>query len=261
MKTPLTRVEILSIYKVHGERVLLPERMALAPPDVREAIRGLAGDLRKAGGRLILSDLFRSHDMQLQAHLDWKSGKKKAYSPPPGGSMHEAGRAFDLSLRDLRIPLAEFWEMAERRGVFPIIGAPDRRKSEAWHFDCPGSHRRVADYYQAGRGDNMPPYKAMAVSAILAIGVRVDAFGDNQDAARLQASLIRLGYELGNIDGRIGRRTREAMEQAEIDTREPALAVARAEDLLQQRFAGEYRESSPMEEDLFDFLVPPHVLA
>ncbi len=261
MNTPLTRVEILSIYTVHGRRVLLPERMAKAPPDVREAIRGLAADVRKAGGRLILSDLFRSYDMQLQAHLDWKSGKKKAYSPPPGGSMHEAGRAFDLSLRDLKIPLADFWEMARRRGVFPIIGEPDRRKSEAWHFDCPGSHRLVADYYRAGKGDNMTPYRAMAASAILAIGVQVDTFGDNQDAARLQAALVRLGHDLGNIDGRIGARTRAALEQAGIGTEEPDRALAMAEDALQQRYAVEYRESSPGEGFFFDFQVPPHLPA
>ncbi len=261
MHTPLTRVEILSIYTVHGQRVLLPKRMAMAPPDVREAIRGLAGDVQEAGGRLILSDLFRSYDMQFQAHLDWKTGKKKAYSPPPGGSMHEAGRAFDLSLRDLKIPLAEFWKMAARRGVFPIISTPDRKKSEAWHFDCPGSHRLVAEYYRSGKGDNMPPYKAMAASAILAIGVRVDTFADNQDAARLQAALVRLGYEIGNIDGRIGRRTRAAMAEAEIDDQEPARAVARAEDLLQQRYAAEYRESSPAGSAPFDFQAPPHILA
>jgi len=37
----------------------------------------------------MLSDLLRSYDMQLQAHLDYTSGKKSAFSPAPGGSMHE----------------------------------------------------------------------------------------------------------------------------------------------------------------------------
>jgi hypothetical protein len=39
--------------------------------------------------------------MQLQSHLDWKTGKKSAFSPPPGGSLHEAGRALDLDLDSL----------------------------------------------------------------------------------------------------------------------------------------------------------------
>lgn len=61
-------------------------------PLIQSALQGISDDLRNAGGRLVLSDLFRSYDMQLQAHLDWKIGKKRAYSHPPRGSLHEAGR-------------------------------------------------------------------------------------------------------------------------------------------------------------------------
>jgi hypothetical protein len=59
-------VEILYIYKVHGTRVLLPKRMAKAKPDMQRAIRGISIDVSDAVGKLYLSDLFRSHDMQLQ---------------------------------------------------------------------------------------------------------------------------------------------------------------------------------------------------
>jgi zinc D-Ala-D-Ala carboxypeptidase len=71
MKTALQPIEIMSIYKVNGQRVLLPKRMAQCTPDTREAILRVGQEIRERGGALLLSDLFRSYDMQLQSHLDF----------------------------------------------------------------------------------------------------------------------------------------------------------------------------------------------
>jgi hypothetical protein len=201
MKTPLQGIEILSAYMVNGKRVLLPKRMATCTPDTSVALSNVSQDVDAKGGKLFLSDLFRSYDMQLQSHLDFVNGKKKAFSPPPGGSLHEAGRAMDLDLDSLQMSLTDFWPIAAQHGFFPIISTPNSKLSEAWHFDRRGSHNLVYEYYSNGKGDNLKPYQAMAAGAILAIGVRVDRFGNNQDAAAIQAGLIRLGNELGNIDG------------------------------------------------------------
>jgi hypothetical protein len=82
MKTPLQHIQILSIYKIgQGQRVFLPSRMALCTPDTTAALMGIKRGVESAGGQLYLSDLFRSYDMQFQAHLDYTSGKKSAYSP------------------------------------------------------------------------------------------------------------------------------------------------------------------------------------
>lgn len=240
MKTPLEAIEILSIYKVNGKRVLLPKRMASCTPDTRVALSKIGDDVAAAGGKLILSDLFRSYEMQLQSHLDFVTKKKKAFSPPPGGSLHEAGRAMDLDLDALNMPLKDFWPIAARHGFSPIISAPDSTKSEAWHFDCRGSHNLVYEYYSKGKGNNMKPYEAMATSGIMAIGVKVDRFGANQDAAAIQAGLIRLGDELGNIDGSIGNKTRGALERAGIPFGEPVGVLSAIEDLLRQKFPEEY---------------------
>jgi D-alanyl-D-alanine dipeptidase len=101
MPTALRDVSILSIYEVSGQRVLLPKRMAHATSDMQAGISAISAKLEAMGGHLFLSDLFRSYEMQLQSHLDWKTGKKSAFSPPPGGSLHEAGRALDLDLASL----------------------------------------------------------------------------------------------------------------------------------------------------------------
>ena len=240
MKTPLPDIEILSIYKKNGTRILLPKRMAKCTPDTKKALLAIGEAVKERGGRLYLSDLFRSYDMQLQSHLDWKSGRKTAFSPPPGGSLHEAGRSCDLDLKSLDMPLAEFWPIAREAGMFPIISKPDAGKDEAWHFDCRGSHQKVYEYYKAGKGTNMKAYTAMAASGILAIGVKVDQFGNRQAAAAIQAGLIRLGHELGNLDGSIGAKTRAALESAGITAADESAILSEIEDRLQREFPGEY---------------------
>ena len=113
MSAPLSDVTITSMYKnSDGQRVPLPKRLAQCTPDMEAAIRAVSAELEQHGGRLFLSDLFRSFDMRLQSHMDFVNGKKKAFSPPPGGSLHEAGRALDLDLDSLGMKLSEFWDLA-----------------------------------------------------------------------------------------------------------------------------------------------------
>jgi hypothetical protein len=244
VKTPLNPIEIMSIYKSRtGQRVVLPSRMAICTPDMAAAIASIGEDVATLGGELLLSDLFRSYDMQLQAHLDYTSGKKSAFSPAPGGSMHEAGRAFDLDLRALKMPLERFWDIARKHGVTPIIKSPDPSASEAWHFECRGSHERVNTYYTSGKGTNMAPYFAMAASAILSAGLRHDRFVGKEREALLQSSLIRLGHDIGNIDGQIGMRTRTALARAGLQDARLDGALAAAEDLVQTNHPDEYRET------------------
>src|SRR6266849_5051354 len=113
----LVDITVTSIYNNNGP---LPARLARCTPDTKTAILALADDLNQAGGVLRLSDLFRSHDMQLGSHLDFVSGRKKAFSPPPGGSLHEAGRAMDIDLSSIGVPLPQFWEIARAHGFTPI---------------------------------------------------------------------------------------------------------------------------------------------
>jgi D-alanyl-D-alanine dipeptidase len=261
MKTPLCDLHILSIYRVSGQRVLLPKRMARCTPDAKRAILAILADVEAAGGHLYLSDLFRSHDMQFQAYLDWKTGKKKAYSPPPGGSLHEAGRAFDLDLGALKVKLDAFWEIAARHGVVPIIPSPNPRASEAWHFERRGSHQLVHDYYQAGKGTNFAsPYRALAASAILAVGEPLDLFAGRDDAAYVQSALIRLGQEIGNIDGQIGPKSRKGLAALGVPDGPLPEVIAGLDTLLQARFPEEFYDKTPLDAtDPFD-TVPPAAL-
>ena len=243
MKSPLVPINIISIYKNSlGDLLPLPVRMAKCTPDTHAAIFNVAIALAKKHGKLILSDLFRSYDMQAQSHQDFIAGRKKAFSPPPGGSFHEAGRAFDMDLKAMKIPLADFWKIAAKFGMVPIIKQPKSGASEAWHFDCRGSHQIVYDYYASGKATNFKAYTAAAASGILSIGVGVDFFGDNQVQAALQSCLLRLGKDIGNIDGQIGRRTQKALESLKIPFTPdfPQEMLLQAENLVQQKFPAEF---------------------
>lgn len=214
--------------------------MAYCTPDTKTALLALEQDVKNVGGILRLSDLFRSYDMQYQAHLDYVSGKKSAMSPAPGGSLHEAGRAFDIDLGELNMPLAQFWKLAAKRGVVPIIPKPDSSKSEAWHFECRGSHAKVyADYVNRKNG-NFKPYKAMAVSAILAIGQSVDDLRGKNDGARIQSALIRLGENVGNIDGDIGPKTRGVLVKMGLDGASMNDIQNALNDKLEEQFPDEF---------------------
>ncbi len=220
--------------------------MAQCTPDTHTAIFNIATDLAIKGGRLILSDLFRSYDMQAQSHQDFIAGRKKAFSPPPGGSFHEAGRAFDLDLSAIKVSLADFWTIAAKYGVNPIVAQPKPNQSEAWHFDCRGSHQIVYKYYVDKKGTNFKPYTAAAASGILSIGINVDSFGANQKQAAIQSCLIRLGKTIGNIDGQIGKNTHKALDELGIafDLNNIEGMLIQVENLVQQNFPSEF--ASPM---------------
>lgn len=241
MVAPLVEVSILSIYAGRdGARALLPKRLAQCTPDTRRALVGAGAAVREAGGQLILSELFRTHESQLRAHLDWVERRKSVFSPPPGGSLHEAGRAFDLDLQDLHIPLAAFWEIAGAHGLTPIIRARDARVLDARHFDCRGSHELVHRHYAEGGARNMKPYEAMAASAILALGFRVDRFGDDQLVAAIQCALIRLGVDAGEIDGSLGPKTRDALAQCDLAGWELSTALGNLEARLMEHYPEEF---------------------
>lgn len=242
---PMQPIEILSIYfDKQKNRLNLPKRMAQCTPDTKNAVLKIRDELKSRGIDLFLSDMFRSHDMQLQAHFE--NAKKGVFSPLPGGSMHEAGRAFDLDLGTLLkaevLSLADFWEIAAAAGLSPIVGKPNPKLKEAWHFDCRGSHGKVRQYYREGKGGgNMEPYTAMSASAILAIGVQVDRF-NNQKAAAIQSALIRLGHEPGPFDGSIGKKTRDALAAAGVAENDEDMMLLKLEEQLKQTFPGEFQD-------------------
>ncbi len=233
-------VQFKSAYKnKKGEYANLPPRMAKCTPDMQWALGCIKIDVEDRGGEFLLTDLFRSNQMQYQANLDYVNKKKRAYSPPAGGTVHEGARAFDAALKQLGMSLKDFWEICFAYGVVPIIARPDIKISECWHFEKRGSFQLIYDYYKAKKGNNLTPYRAMGVSMVAAIGLKPDKIKMRE--AHIQSGLIRLGYEIGNIDGIIGKRTKTVLENLGIREHLPIDVIYNAVDiLLQEKYSEEY---------------------
>ncbi len=61
------------------------------------------------------------------------------------------------------------------------------------------------------------------------------------------------------MDGEIGLRTRNALQQCNIDVEDLDEQLLRIEDLLQEKFPGEFTIRVLSDEKLFDFETPGHV--
>ncbi len=208
--------------------------LALCTPDTAKAILSIAAELDKQGKKLVINSLFRTYHKQEQLH-----NANPGNATKPGNSPHHSGRAFDIQTDEELIgDLIEFRTLAKKFGVVPIYeNVPISEAKEIWHFECRGSHQKIIDYYRKNGFENAK--LAMNHSAMLAVGVPVVKYLDCQKEANIQASLIRLGYDPGPIDGIIGPRTRAALEQANIDTNLP---VAYIEEILQKQLVKEFPE-------------------
>jgi hypothetical protein len=85
----------------------------------------------------------------------------------------------------------------------PIIGEPNPRKSEAWHFECRGEFQTVR---------KLQGYKQAVRAAILDIGVDIKEIKDDE-AAWVQGQILSYGIDIGPIDGIIGRKSKAAIRK------------------------------------------------
>lgn len=174
----LVPVTVKGIY--HTADGLLPARMARMTPDAAAALAAVRTEIEKRGGCFRLSDCYRDAAMQAQAHQDYVTGRKKAYSPPAGGSMHQAGRAIDLDLAVLIQPDSvpkgsQLFDENEVRAIFEAhgwtfiapAGNPHRVDvKESWHIEFRAKFQHTYDATMAKLHNHGAAYKAMAKAAI-----------------------------------------------------------------------------------------------
>lgn len=198
----LTRVPD-TVISAYGGRKLNTLVMGHATPDTVVALVSLDEQVKAAGSPgFQITDLLRPFLTQAQARAEYESGTRKVFVAKPGFSWHGAGRGLDINLDslDFGLPaqkrLARFWEIAQPLGWRPVIDDPDPTRAEAWHFDCMGPW--FSTFERLG-------YSQAAMAATLDIG----EFGrySNARVRLLQAQMHRAGYDVGAIDGLLGRKT------------------------------------------------------
>lgn len=200
----LVYVQVPSWYAKPKGSAPLPKRLGcLYAPAAADLDRALI-EISKAGGHVWFSDMFRSSTAQAKAHQDYLTGRKSAYSPPAGASMHEAGRAFDLDPGDTGIGLKKIKEILAAHGWTGIAD----RGSECWHHDWRGPDGQSA--YEAGSA-GMSRYRAMARHCIQVIR---NPSTDDEHLSRvkeIQTMLNQVWPHLLTIDGIYGPKTKDAV--------------------------------------------------
>lgn len=199
---------------------------AQVPADVAAGLLAAHHAVQGAGGDFRVTDLRREVETQAAARKKYENwlnaGKptgsafdsttmKAAFVAKPGYSFHNAGRAMDVHIQELKFPglpssqqLDKLWELVEPLGWRPIIRTANERESEAWHFDFMGEWAPVYD--RLG-------YKDGAMCAALDIGV--DCYA-RWSWRFVQAQLQRAGYDVGEVDGYAGRKTKKGLKKAGI---------------------------------------------
>jgi D-alanyl-D-alanine dipeptidase len=120
---------LLSVYQnLHQQKIPFPATEAYLHKEAIQALCEANVQILDAGGRLFLSSVWRRPEDQFKSWLDWKLGRKVTYSPPPGESMHECGRAIDIDTRpsQLKIEHSAVRDILIRNLWFPVapLGMP-----------------------------------------------------------------------------------------------------------------------------------------
>jgi D-alanyl-D-alanine dipeptidase len=176
----LVPVKIKSIYPLPTGNGDLPSSMAKMTPDAAAALDAVRIDIEALGGWFRVSDMYRDSALQAKAHNDFVTGKKKAYSPPAGGSMHEAGRAIDLDLAVLihpqHVPAGhhlfaehEVREIFTKHGWVFIAAMGNEHMvdvKESWHIEYRAQFQSTYDNVFAKTKSHKLAYTSMAHAAI-----------------------------------------------------------------------------------------------
>jgi D-alanyl-D-alanine dipeptidase len=123
--------------------MLLPDWMALMHISVADNFCKLRDEIKRRGGILLISDMFRPWDVQEKAHKE----KPDLALDPRKGSYHMAGLAFDCLINEkyLTMKLTEFREFIKDYGFTGI-------RKENWHYQAiklPDGYKNLIEVIKA----------------------------------------------------------------------------------------------------------------
>lgn len=210
-KLELTEIKVEDIYEGTD---YLPSHMARLIPKAWESLQKVIEDVEEYGGNIRLSDAFRDNRDQMKAHLDYRMGRKEQYSPPPGLSMHEAGRAIDIDWRyeSLKLKQTKVAEILRDHGWNSIVshfGDPtkvDVEEEHHWEF-----RDGLENIYEEHGYNNMAEYAIKQVDNFPDEELMEDSYKRAvRDAQKL---LEDVGIDPGPIDGKFGPKTERAVRE------------------------------------------------
>lgn len=194
-------VQLDNVLGIYGStKDVMPTRMARLHPDAAAAFHAAETAL---GQRIRVSDMFRTAEQSLQA-MQQKTGVQ-----PPGFSLHNYGIAIDVAV-DAMLPAfkgskAELDEFMKGFGWW-CHRRDSKRGMEEWHYNYLGP----TGQQQIQEADKPKPRTSTSAAA----DARIQAlYGEGLalTPTEVQECLAHLKLYGGEIDGKIGPRSKEAL--------------------------------------------------
>jgi hypothetical protein len=203
----LKGVVIVSVPGIYGTKGNpLPKRMAKLVREAAEALNLVFQDVAQADGHLYLSDMFRSAEEQEQAHNDYLTGRKSAFSPPSCGSVHEAARAIDIDAFDTGIGHKRVRKILNKHGWVNIVDT--LTGSECWHYEFRGQK------WQEFHDQNGYAEMARAMKKEIGNVLNLEAAVKKEEEIKLLQTTLNKLYGLNlDVDGMLGPKTRDAVRR------------------------------------------------
>ncbi len=112
------------------------------PVEIKTAIAfdKMAKEARKRGITLLLNSGFRTHEQQIKLRKEWCSRRRKAIAAVPGRSLHQAGYALDINVRE-RGSLRWLNKHASEFQFYRTVC------SEPWHWEYSPSGENLPMHY------------------------------------------------------------------------------------------------------------------
>lgn len=200
----VVNVSVPGIYGTKGNP--LPKRMAKLVREAAEALNLVFQDVAQTGGHLYLSDMFRSAEEQEQAHNDYLTGRKSAFSPPSCGSVHEAARAIDIDAFDTGIGHKLVRGILNKHGWVNIVDT--LTGSECWHYEFRGE--RWQQYYR----DHGYAAMARAMKTEIDNVLNLEAAVKREEEIKVLQTTLNKLYGLNlDVDGMLGPKTRDVVRR------------------------------------------------
>lgn len=196
----LSLVRVPNVLGIYGaSKDVFPARMALLHP---KAAAAFVAAEAKLGVKLRCSDMFRTAEESLRARAE-KTGVM-----PPGFSLHNYGVAIDIAV-DAMLTATKLTkpalDAALREVGWYCHRKDGKRGSEDWHYNYLGTGTAAELFLEASSKST----NTSAAGDAKIVGLYKD--GLLLEPAEVQECLAHLKFYGGDIDGKIGPRSRQAI--------------------------------------------------
>ena len=128
----VVNVYVPALVDKDGKYTALSSGRAKLTRPAAESLQKVFQEIGREGGKLFITDMFRSAELQQQLY------ERGATVAKPGSSIHETALAIDVDISDLGIPNSRFVEIMRKHGWIPTYSNPTEKNHYEYRIDEKG---------------------------------------------------------------------------------------------------------------------------